>query len=204
MIMCIYTCLHTYAYIYMYVYICIYIYIYIYIYTYMYIYMYVYIYIYIYICLYIHVCMCIYTYINSESYALLLEACVSTKKGRFYAKEIVEQRKNLGLLNKDEWDRLLELYIISNGPVNLPVTPVIIPVIPIVSVNLVPEPVTVKTVKPLPLKPSTQAVNFFMDEVTLLKVETKENLFYNVSLKSVNLYVYLCLCVSINIYIYIY
>jgi hypothetical protein len=89
-------------------------------------------------------------------------------------------------LNKDEWDRLLELYIISNGPVDLPIIPVIIPVIPVVPVNLVPkvEPVKVPSVKTVePLKASTQAVNFFTDEVTLLKVEPKENLFYNVSLK---------------------
>ena len=55
---------------------------------------------------------------NSDTYALLLESCLRTQKGRFYAKQIIQQRKDEGELRKAEWDRWMELNIMSGDNVS--------------------------------------------------------------------------------------
>ena len=50
---------------------------------------------------------------NSETYSLLLEACMRTQKGRYYARQIILQRKEEGELRKADWDRWMELTIMS-------------------------------------------------------------------------------------------
>lgn len=54
---------------------------------------------------------------NSETYALLLEACMRTEKGRYYAKEVIERlRLEEGGLRKNEWDSLMELRVMAADP----------------------------------------------------------------------------------------
>ena len=55
---------------------------------------------------------------NSDTYALLLESCLRTQKGRYYAKQIIQQRKNEGELRKAEWDRWMELNIMSGDNIS--------------------------------------------------------------------------------------
>ena len=55
---------------------------------------------------------------NSDTYALLLESCLRTQKGRFYAKQIIQQRKDEGELRKAEWDRWMELNIMSGDNIS--------------------------------------------------------------------------------------
>jgi len=65
---------------------------------------------------------------NGETYALLLDACMKTERGRYYAKLVLEDLKSgtaaAGAdgvaedagLRKDEWDRYLELKVLRSEP----------------------------------------------------------------------------------------
>lgn len=55
---------------------------------------------------------------NSETYSLLLEACMRTQKGRYYARQIILERKDEGELRKADWDRWMELNIMSGDQIS--------------------------------------------------------------------------------------
>ena len=56
---------------------------------------------------------------NSDTYALLLESCLRTQKGRYYALQIIQARKISGEMRKAEWDRWMELNIMRNDHTSL-------------------------------------------------------------------------------------
>ena len=55
---------------------------------------------------------------NSETYSLLLESCMRTQRGRYYARQIIQQRKDEGELRKADWDRWMELNIINGDQIS--------------------------------------------------------------------------------------
>jgi len=50
---------------------------------------------------------------NTMSYKLLLRACAKTERGRFYSAQVITSLMESGRMNKDAWDRLLELCVLS-------------------------------------------------------------------------------------------
>ena len=53
---------------------------------------------------------------NDESYALLLQACARTTRGRFLARDVLEDLASRGALSKPAADRWLELALLSSPP----------------------------------------------------------------------------------------
>ena len=60
---------------------------------------------------------------NGETYALLLEACMRTEKGRYYAKKVIEELRMKAKndeggngLRKEEFDRLMEIKVLDAEP----------------------------------------------------------------------------------------
>eukprot|EP01041_Mallomonas_annulata_P006410 gene6410-12961_t len=53
---------------------------------------------------------------NGESWTLLLQACAKSARGRFYSAQVITALRNSGKLRKENWDRFLELCVLSGKP----------------------------------------------------------------------------------------